>query len=233
MDSRKPDLTLVRFDRVERFAHWMTASLFAILMLTALPLYFTQVEAWVGRRLLFAEIHTWIGIFLPVPLLISLTGSWGSNLRADVSGFNLWTKEEIKWLQQIGRNPTIEMGKFNPGQKLNALFIGSSMAVMLGTGLILRWFNLFPLGWRTGATFVHDSLAFAIVLVVIGHVVFALAHREALKSMLSGRVSREWASAHAPKWFREQGNFQNGELTGPYDKSLSPDLRDDHLPSCE
>lgn len=204
MDTSKLDPRLVRFDRVERFVHWMNALLFAILMLTAFPLYFSQVEALVGRRLLIAEIHTWTGIFLPVPLLVSLAGSWGSGLRADVRRFNLWTKEELNWLRSFGRASMIEMGKFNPGQKLNALFIGSSIVVMLGTGLILRWFSFFPLDWRTGATFVHDLLAFAIVVAVTGHVVQALVHKDALKSMFTGRISHEWASAHARKWLAEE-----------------------------
>ena len=204
MSTSKVDPWLVRFDRVERFAHWMNALLFAILMLTALPLYFAQVEALVGRRLLIAEIHTWTGIFLPVPLLVSLVGSWGSGFRADVQRFNLWTKGELRWVRSFGRASMIEMGKFNPGQKLNALFIGSSIVVMFGTGLILRWFSLFPLGWRTGATFVHDLLAFAIVVAVAGHVVQALVHKDALKSMLTGRISREWASVHAQKWLIEE-----------------------------
>jgi hypothetical protein len=66
-----------RFDRVERAAHWVNALLFGILMATALPLYFAQVESIVGRRALIAEIHVWAGVALPVPLIISLAGPWG------------------------------------------------------------------------------------------------------------------------------------------------------------
>ena len=182
----------------------MNALLFAILILTAFPLYFAQVEALVGRRLLIAEIHTWTGIFLPVPLLVSLAGAWGSGFRADVRRFNMWTKGELRWLRSFGRASITEMGKFNPGQKLNALFMGSSIVVMLGTGLILRWFNFFPLDWRTGATFVHDLLAFAIVVAVTGHVLQALVHKDALKSMLTGHISRQWASVHAQRWLAEE-----------------------------
>ena len=48
------------------------------------------------------------------------------------------------------------MGKFNAGQKLNAIFVAGCIPVMLATGGIMRWFDPFPLAWRTGATFVHD-----------------------------------------------------------------------------
>jgi len=34
----------------------------------------------------------------------------------------------------------------------------------------MQWFGHFPVSWRTGATFVHDVFAFAVFIVVIGHV---------------------------------------------------------------
>ncbi len=202
----KDQREILRFDRVERLAHWVNAAFFTALILTALPLYFGQVEALVGRRAVIAEIHTWTGILLPVPLLISMSGSWGKRFRADISRFGLWTQSELNWLRSIGRYPLVESDKFNPGQKLNALFIGSSIVVMFGTGFILHWFNFFPLDWRTGATFVHDVLAFAIVVVILGHIFFALTHREALKSIFTGHITRSWAAQHAKRWFAEEAH---------------------------
>ena len=122
-------------------------------MLTALPLYFVQVESLVGRRALIAEIHTWSGVALPVPLIISLAGPWGSRLRRDVRRFNLWTTEEIRWLRRLGRLRLRQPDKFNPGQKLNALFTAGAIVVMLATGSILKWTRFFPLNWRTGRHF--------------------------------------------------------------------------------
>ena len=57
---------------------------------------------------------------------------------------------------------------------------------MLATGLGAEVGADLPAQWRTGATFVHDVLALAIFAVVIGHVAFALTHRDALRSMLRG-----------------------------------------------
>jgi formate dehydrogenase subunit gamma len=68
---------------------------------------------------------------------------------------------------------------------------------------VLKWFGFFPVSWRTGATFVHDVLAFAIFAVVIGHVLFALTHPESLRSMIKGWVSEAWAARNAPGWLRE------------------------------
>jgi formate dehydrogenase subunit gamma len=203
-DSKTGERRLLRFDRVERVAHWVNALLFAVLMATALPLYFVQLEAIIGRRELLVEIHTWSGIALPVPLMISLAGSWGRRFRRDVRRFNLWLSEETRWLRGLGQERLPELDKFNPGQKLNALFTAGAIVVMLGTGIILKWFGLFPLDWRTGATFVHDVLAAVIFVVVFGHIGFALTHRGALRSIFKGWVTESWAARHAPRWLEEE-----------------------------
>jgi formate dehydrogenase subunit gamma len=203
-DSQTRAGHILRFDRVERAAHWANALLFAILMATALPLYFVQVEALVGRRELIVQIHTWCGVALPVPLIISLAGPWGARFRRDVRRFNVWMAEETSWLRRLGQQRLPELDKFNPGQKLNAIFIAGAIAVMLGTGAILKWFRFFPLGWRTGATFVHDVLAAAIFVVVFGHIGFAVTHRDALRSIFKGWVTESWAARHAPRWLQEE-----------------------------
>ena len=175
--SAAPDVPVrrvVRFDRTERAAHWSTAGLFAILMATALALYFPSIGALVGRRELVAQIHLWAGIALPVPMVVSLLGPWGKRLRRDIHRFNVWGANEIRWLRTLGREGGPVVDKFNPGQKLNAIFIGSSIVVMLASGCILKWFGHFPLDWRTGATLVHDLFALGIFIVVFGHIAFAL-----------------------------------------------------------
>jgi formate dehydrogenase subunit gamma len=197
------DRRLVRFDRVERLAHWSLAVLFAVLMLTAIPLYVGSVAQLVGRRALLAEIHSWSGVALPVPLVVSLLGPWGRGLRSDVRRLNFWTPDERRWLRSVGRYPVVEPGKFNAGQKLNAAFTAGVIVAMLATGSVMHWYKPFPVDWRTGATFVHDLLAFAIFAVVIGHIGFALTHRDALRSMFRGWVTRRWARVHAPQWVKE------------------------------
>ncbi len=195
---------IVRFDGVQRAAHWANALLFGILMLTALPLYFPSLSDVVGRRALVASIHVWAGVALPVPILMSLLGPWGKRMRRDIRRINIWTREEVVWLRALGRKAPQVVDKFNPGQKLNAIFIGGSILVMLVTGFILKWFRFFPVSWRTGATFVHDVLAFAIFAVVIGHILFAVTHREAMRAMVKGWVTESWAARHAPGWLKEE-----------------------------
>jgi formate dehydrogenase subunit gamma len=107
---------ILRFDRVQRTAHWANALLFGILMLTALLLYFPGLSGIVGRRALVVNIHVWTGIALPVPLLISLLGPWGARMRRDLRRVNKWTRDEIAWLWALGRRAPRVVDKFNPGQ---------------------------------------------------------------------------------------------------------------------
>jgi formate dehydrogenase subunit gamma len=208
---------ILRFDRVERAAHWANALLFTILMATSLPLYFAQIEAHVGRRALLVEIHVWSGVALPIPLIISLAGSWGARFRRDLRRINLWTTQEIHWLWSARDRGRLKADKFNPGQKLNAIFTGAVIVIMLGSGSILKWLRFFPLSWRTGATFVHDVFAFAIFAVVFGHIFMALTHPDALRSIFKGKVTTTWAKRHAAAWLEEvqEDEPHSGPAPGP------------------
>jgi formate dehydrogenase subunit gamma len=201
-------LRLLRFDRVQRAAHWANAALFGVLMATAIPLYFGTLFGIVLERHVIEMIHLWCGVALPVPIIVSLLGPWGRQMRHDLRRVNYWTRDEIRWLMSMGKTP-LQADKFNPGQKLNAIFIGASVVVLLATGSMLQWFRFFPVPWRTGATFVHDVFAWAVFVVVFGHIVMALTHRDSLKSIFSGRISETWARAHAANWLKEKPAASN------------------------
>jgi formate dehydrogenase gamma subunit len=194
---------LVRFDGVERALHWVNAALFLVLMATAAILYVGPLSAAVGRRELVRHVHVWSGLALPVPLLLTVAGRWGKGLRADIGRLNRWSADDRRWLRSVGRDPFVQLGKFNPGQKLNAAFTAGAIVVMLGTGAIMNWFDPFPVDWRTGATFVHDWLAVAIFVVVVGHIGTAFADPDALGAMVRGSVATRWARQRRPRWYEE------------------------------
>lgn len=194
---------LLRFDRVQRSAHWANAVLFFTLMFTAIPLYFGSFFGIVLPRHLIEMIHLWSGLALPIPIIVSLLGPWGASMRRDVRRVNYWTRDEIHWLRTFAQSK-LRADKFNPGQKLNAIFIGAAIPIMLVTGSMLQWFRFFSVSWRSGATFVHDLFAFAIFFAVIGHVIMALTHRDALRSIFKGWVTRSWAERHAAGWLDEE-----------------------------
>jgi len=195
---------LLRFDAAERTLHWVNATLFLTVMSTAAVLYVGPLSAAVGRRELIRTIHVWTGIALPIPVLITLAGRWGAGFRADVGRLNRWTQDDRRWFRSFGRDPYVRLGKFNPGQKLNASFIAGVIVVMLATGSIMKWFSYFPVDWRTGATFVHDWIAIILFVVVVGHIGMALADPDSLNSMLRGTVDARWARQRRPRWYEEE-----------------------------
>jgi formate dehydrogenase subunit gamma len=196
--------SLSRFDGTERLIHWANAVLFAILLATAAALYVGPISAAVGRREVVKTVHVYSGLLLPFPLLLGyVLPRAGRRFRADLARLNRWSASDRRWLRTRGRDRTVRVGKFNAGQKLNAAFVGGAIAVMLGTGSIMRWPQHFRLSWRTGATFVHDWVAIGLFFAITGHLLFAFSDSEAMAGMVKGRVSRAWARAHHPAWFDE------------------------------
>jgi formate dehydrogenase subunit gamma len=194
---------LKRFDVRERLLHWVNATLFGTLMLTGAALYAGPISTLVGHRPVVRFIHVYSGLLLPFPLLLAIAGRRGRMVRTDLSRLNRWSRDDARWLRRK-RRADVQLGKFNPGQKLNAAFVAGAGIVMLATGSIMHWFNAFSLDWRTGATFVHDWFALAIWAVVLGHIFYALRDSDSLDSMLtSGTVPARWARTHTPLWYEE------------------------------
>jgi formate dehydrogenase subunit gamma len=211
---RPADPPLERFDRTERVVHWVTASLFVALMLTGAALYAGPISTLVGRRDLVRDIHVVAGLALPVALVIGMVGRWGAALRRDLRRLDRWTADDRAWLRRRTRD-VARLGKFNPGQKLNATFLGSAIVLMLGTGIVMKWFDAFPLTWRTGATFVHDWVALGVWLAVTGHILLAFRDPDALRSMLRGAISARWARTRRPRWYEEETGMPANRLKTP------------------
>jgi len=145
--------------------HWANAALFAVVMLTGAVLYIGELSALVGRRELVRALHVYGGIAIAVSFLVAVLPRWGRPLLAD--------------MRRLQRGDP----KFNRGQQVNASFLMAAVVVTFGTGIVMRWYEPFPLDLRTGATFVHDVFAFGVWAFVLGHVLFALQDPAALRAM--------------------------------------------------
>jgi formate dehydrogenase subunit gamma len=191
-----------RFDRVERVVHWCNATLFLVLLATGASLYFEPLSTIVAHRHAVKTIHVYCGLLLPIPLLLGLLLPGGRQLRRDISRINRWTDDDRRWWSRKTRE-SAQLGKFNPGQKLNAVFVGAAILLMLSTGSIMRWFEPFPNSIRTGATFVHDWTFLALIVVIAGHIMFAFGDFDSLRSMVRGWVPEQWARRERPRWWAE------------------------------
>jgi formate dehydrogenase subunit gamma len=206
---------VVRFSRAQRWLHWSNATLFLVLLITGMTLYIPALSRLVGRRVLVKDVHVYSGLLLPIPLLAAYAGHWRDAVRRDVRRVARWSLDDRRWLLSLGRRGRQRMGKFNAGQKLNAIFIVGSIPVMLATGGIMRWFDPFPLAWRTGATFVHDWIALALLVVIVGHIGKALAEPVSLRSMAKGTVPARYAQRHHPRWWAELQEEDAGHVEVP------------------
>jgi formate dehydrogenase subunit gamma len=199
--------SMVRFARPVRWVHHVTAALMLVCLATAAVLYFPALSETIGRRHLIRLVHVYAGYGLPIPALLG----WASRaFRDDLRRLNRFSPADWNWLRGRDRRATTRgrgihpVGKFNAGQKLNAAFAGGAIIVMLGTGTIITFPHPWPDSLRTGATFVHDWLFFAILVVVLGHLWYALRDRGALSGMFLGHVSQDWAARNHPAWLDER-----------------------------
>jgi hypothetical protein len=117
-----------------------------------------------------------------------------------------WSADDARWLLHPSVDPTPKtppQGKFNAGQKLNGIFtIYATFAFGL-TGLILWQNRRFPYPVVTQANTIHTALAYIALAVFLGHLYLAVIHpatRHALRGMVWGRVSADWAQHHHRAW---------------------------------
>jgi formate dehydrogenase subunit gamma len=193
--------TLTRFGAGSRWVHGLTGTFMIACILTAAVLYNGSLAVLVGHRYVVEQIHVYSGLALPVPLVVGLLDR---SYRDDARRLDRFTSRDWAWLRSKDRRDgTIEVGKFNAGQKLNASLSAGSIAVLLLSGVVMYATRLTPLAWRSGATFVHDWFALAVGLLVVGHISMALKDPDAMTGIRTGRVPVAWARREHAAWARE------------------------------
>jgi formate dehydrogenase subunit gamma len=214
MGEPAPETRVLRFERqVHRFGkttrafHWSFALSFLCLAATGALLVLRRSlgsppEA--GARLL--AIHQAAAVCLVVlPAWAALSGRT-RELAADLRELLRWSRDDLRWLARkplsLVRAVTLPpAGKLNAGQKVNGIAMGLLTAGLVASGAWL-WREpgaLLPLA-------VHVGCFLAWIPLFAGHLLLALVlpgTRPALRGMVSGRVRREWAAHHHPRWLAE------------------------------
>ena len=199
--SRRPRPRYVkRFTLTERLLHWVHASAFFVLLGSGLVLYLPALSTAVARRPLIKDIHFWTGIsWAGALLLIVLVGNRAALMRA-VREIDLFDRDDRRFLRGHVGSP---QGRFNAGQKVNAIITAAFAILFFVSGLLL-WLGERNTAIRLGGTlYLHDALMYLSVVIVIGHLYLALINRttrHALRGMTLGTVREDWARAHHSKW---------------------------------
>lgn len=169
---------VLRFSVTERALHWAFASGYLLLLASGLPLMVPALRGWIrGYSPLVGELTT----------LEPGDGPW-------LRRFPRWLVATAVERARLDR----AVGRFNAGQKINAVFTLVTASLLLVTGIALWPFGADGL-WRAA----HRWLTVLVLIPIAGHIFLAAVHpstRHALTGMLDGRVDREWAATHHPRW---------------------------------
>ena len=189
-----------RFTLTERLLHWVHASAFFVLLASGLLLYLPSLSTAVGRRPLVKDVHFWTGIsWAGAILLVAALGNRRA-LAQTVREIDRFDRDDQRFLSGHTSAP---QGRFNAGQKLNAILTAAFALLFFVSGLLL-WYGERDTRFRLdGTVFLHDALMYVSIVVVIGHLYLSLVHpstRHALRGMTLGTVRADWAHAHHAKW---------------------------------
>jgi formate dehydrogenase subunit gamma len=187
-----------RFSPVERLLHWVNAAGFLFLLVTGLILYLPRLSMLVSRRQLIQSIHFWGGVaWLSALAVVVVLG--GRRLLATARELDSFDGDDLRWLRG-GRAP---QGRFNAGQKINAI-LTAAFAILFGVSGLLLWFGEQDTRYRFASTVIlHDGLMYVSLFLLVGHLYLTLIHpatRHSLRGMTLGNVRGEWATRHHAKW---------------------------------
>jgi formate dehydrogenase subunit gamma len=192
---------IVRYTLLERAVHWTVALSFLYLALTGLGL-FTPKLAWLlavfGGGQVVRAWHPIAGLAFTAAVLYQFI-NWFRDLKI--------TPDDRLWLERArdyiaGRDDRVPAsGRFNAGQKL-LFWVQAALSLMLFASGILVWFpEAFPRSLRLWALLIHSASAAGAVLAIVIHIYMAVFVTEgALRAMVEGKVSEEWARRHHGKW---------------------------------
>jgi len=208
IDGGPAGRTILRFDGIERFGHWLTASTFVVLALSGLNLV-------IGRQLLqpligeagFGALTAWGKLahnFLAWPFmagvaLIFVMWVW----------HNIPAKVDLQWLAQGGglfsddAHPPAR--KFNAGQKVIfwATVLGGAALSFTGIMLLFPAYAGGPADWQF-YQFMHGVIAAVLAAIIIAHIYIGSVGMEgAFDAMGSGEVDENWARQHHSLWVDE------------------------------
>jgi len=187
-----------RFSPAERLLHWVNAAGFFFLLATGLTLYLPRLSMLVSRRQLIQSLHFWAGVgWLGALAVVVLLG--GRRLLATARELDTFDSDDLRWLRGRGG----PQGRFNAGQKINAV-LTAAFTILFGVSGLLLWFGEQDTRYRFASTVVlHDGLMYVSLLLLVGHLYLALIHpatRHALRGMTLGSVDADWAARHHAKW---------------------------------
>jgi len=200
--------TIVRFNAVERFVHWMTATCFVVLAISGLNITF-------GRPLLlpltgpdafsaWSEAAKYAHDYLSFPFTIG-----GIVIFLMWLAGNIPNRVDVEWFKRGGGivgHDHPPAGRFNGGQKAIywIVVLGGTAAAVSGYVLIFPFYGT-DIQTMQSAEMVHAIVAMLFIAAMLGHVYIGTIGMEgAFEAMGQGTVDLNWAKEHHSLWLEEQ-----------------------------
>jgi formate dehydrogenase subunit gamma len=196
------DRLVRRFGATERALHWVHASGFLAMLATGLVLYLPALSEIVARRNLVKNVHLFSALAWAFAIVLVVALGDRRRLAADWREIEAIDADDRRFL----RGRRAPQGRFNGGQKVNAL-VTAAFALLFALSGFFLW-----LGERDhrflfdGTGTVHETLTLLSVGLLVGHLYLAVIHpstRHALRGMTLGDVREDWAREHHSKWAEE------------------------------
>ena len=203
-----------RFTRSELAVHWTLAVSVLLMILSGIALGVN-----IGHAAAF-PVHVGSVFLLAGGVLLAMLAGDRPALRRAARQLRRLDAEDRRWLAWAPRNllggggdpPAV--GRFNAGQKLNAMVIGTLLVASTGSGFYwwAKLHGVFSNSNLDGA--VHNVAGVAIIVLVCGHLYMAVlnpATRHALRGITTGSVDAGWAAEHHPAWLAEAEHDAGGD----------------------
>lgn len=180
-----------------------------MLLATGLILYLPVLSTLVSRRNVVKNVHIWVSVAWLVAIVVIIIAGNRRALADSWREIETIDRDDRRWL----RGRKAPQGRFNAGQKINAILTVAFALLFVLSGFFL-W-----LGERdhrflfTGTGTVHDALTLFSVGLLVGHLYLAVLHpstRHALRGMTTGEVDTSWAAKHHAKWVRDVADRPDG-----------------------
>ena len=199
---------IVRFNAIERFVHWLTATCFLVLAVSGLnvtfgkslllpligPSAFSAWSEWAKYSHNFLSFPFTIGVILIFLMWI---------------GSNIPNKTDVEWVKRGGGivgNDHPPAGHFNAGQKMIywIVVIGGGASAVSGYLLLFPFVGTEISGMQL-AQIVHSVVAVLFIAAMLGHIYIGTIGMEgAFEAMGEGTVDVNWAKEHHSLWLDQE-----------------------------
>jgi formate dehydrogenase subunit gamma len=196
---------IVRHKLSTRAVHFAVMITFLVCLATGFPIwtpFFSWMATLFGGLAFCRWLHPLAGAGFAVSSLLMFIQWVGDMHIAD---------SEKKWLSPAGlmkylryQDDNSDVGKYNPGQKLQ--FWCSILAALglLVSGLVMWFPTSFPQLIRESAYLIHEITFILLVMLIVWHVYLGTAAEPGtFQSITRGTVTKAWAKLHHPKWYRD------------------------------